>query len=334
MKVITRSRAGFTLVELLVVIAIIGILVALLLPAIQAAREAARRSSCSNNLKQLALALHNYHDTHKVFPSSTFAWKACSPTIGSTTYEASNPTLNASGWTAVLPFVEQAAIQGEYNSSYCASAAVYENPNPLVGDPIVNGNGAVVAQEVPVFICPSDPNDHFMTKNDQYCTIKLGSTLRGARTNYDFSTNCHYACNYWKSLSRVNRNMFGENSDTKLSHVTDGTSNSFMLGETTLEVINGFGNAWGYRGWLMNGVDATCLQQPGNRGINSWDRGPTRPTRIPGQLGSWNWTGSSHPGGCHFAYADGGIKFLSEDTDWTTLVRLSRIADGEVVPEH
>ena len=88
------SRRGFTLVELLVVIAIIGILIALLLPAVQAARDAARRSACTNNMRQLGLALHNYHDSKKIFPSSAYAQRTC------TGANIDRPALNASGWTS------------------------------------------------------------------------------------------------------------------------------------------------------------------------------------------------------------------------------------------
>src|SRR4029079_16668098 len=95
---------GFTLVELLVVIAIIGVLVALLLPAVQAARESARRMSCTNYMRQLGLAVHNYHDTNGVFPASVYGYKACDPGAGVTP----DPLpLNVAGWVGTLPFVEQ-----------------------------------------------------------------------------------------------------------------------------------------------------------------------------------------------------------------------------------
>ena len=93
--------SGFTLVELLVVIAIIGLLVALLLPAVQAARESARRSNCTSNLKQLGIALHDYHNTHRLFPSATYSWKACQHLPP--TYVGNSPALNASGWISALP---------------------------------------------------------------------------------------------------------------------------------------------------------------------------------------------------------------------------------------
>jgi prepilin-type N-terminal cleavage/methylation domain-containing protein len=326
-----RCRSsGFTLVELLVVIAIIGVLVALLLPAVQAAREAARRTSCKNNMKQLGIALHNYHDTNKIFPSATYNHKAC---IQTGAFVGSSPTLSASGWVSALPFFEQTAIGGKYNVTGCVSHAVASgagNPSPEAGDAVANGNGLIATTKLPVFICPSDPNPHFMTDaqaNSQFYAIKVGSGLKGAKTSYDFHVNCHINCNHWKQLAYNVRNMFGENSDTGLHNVLDGTSNTFMIGETTMDVVNGEGNAWAYRGWVMIGVDGSCTQQNG-RGINVKDRGPTRPQQIPGQLGSWAWAGSLHPGGCHFVMADASVQWVSQTIDFTVLTALSRMADG------
>ena len=116
MKVV--KRLGFTLVELLVVIAIIGILIALLLPAVQAAREAARRSQCTNNMKQLGVAIHNYHDTHKVFPPAglDYGWAGDANTSYSRA-PSSSPVnrFNISGWVMVLPYLEQSALHDQYD---------------------------------------------------------------------------------------------------------------------------------------------------------------------------------------------------------------------------
>jgi prepilin-type N-terminal cleavage/methylation domain-containing protein len=326
-------RLGFTLVELLVVIAIIGVLVALLLPAVQAAREAARRMSCTNNMRQPGLAAHNYHDTNRLFPASVYGYKACDPGAG----VSPDPLpLNVSGWVGALPFFEQGSTSSNYNFQQAASHATSTgagNPNPLVGDAVTSGNGKLFGQKLAVFLCPSDPTDPFIADGSQNYSIKVGSGLRAARINYDFSTNCSTVCNFWKSLTQENRNMFGENSDTRIANVVDGLSNTIMLGETTRGVVNGKGNTWGYRGWVMNGVDAACTQQNGH-GINVWDRGPTRPTRIPGQLGSWSWVGSNHPSGANITLGDGSTRFIRETTDFTTLVRLSRIADSLPVGDY
>lgn len=320
-------RTAFTLVELLVVIAIIGALVALLLPAVQAAREAARRSSCTNNLRQLGLAVHNYHDTHLVFVASVFGYKACDPGAGQT--PDPNP-LGVSGWVPTLPYIEQSGITSQYDFKQAATHATSTaagNPNPVMGDAVLSGNAKLFATRLNVMLCSSDPTDPFQPDGSQNYSIKVGSGLRAARTNYDFSTNCSVICNFWKSLGPETRNMFGENSNTRISNVSDGLTSTIMLAETTRDVVNGNGNAWGYRGWVMNGVDASCTQQTG-RGINIWDRGPTRPTRIPGQLGSWSWVGSNHPQGANITLGDGSTRFISQITDLVVLTRLSRIADG------
>jgi len=326
-----ESLRGFTLVELLVVIAIIGVLVALLLPAVQAAREAARRMRCGNNLKQLALGVHNYHDTFKVFPSSVYGYKACDPGAGQT---PDPQPLAVTGWVGALPFVEQANISGSYDfrqtATHAISAATGGNPNPYMGDAVNSGNGKFFAQRLAIFICPSDPNEPFLPVDSTFYSIKVGSGLKASRINYDFGTNCSVICNFWKSLRPEQRNMFGENSNTRFADITDGTTNSIMLAETTRDVVNGDGNSWGFRGWVMNGVDASCTQQNG-RGINILDRGPTRPLRIPGQLGSWSWVGSNHPNGAMIALGDCSVRFISQTTDFVVLTRLSRIADGEVV---
>jgi prepilin-type N-terminal cleavage/methylation domain-containing protein len=327
-----RWRAAFTLVELLVVIAIIGVLVALLLPAVQAAREAARRSQCTNNLRQLGLAVHNYHDTNLVFVASVFGYKACDPGAGQT--PDPNP-LNVSGWVPTLPFFEQGNISSAYDFKQAASHATSSgagNPNPLMGDAVNSGNAKLLTNKLAVFLCTSDPTDPFQPSDSQFYSIKVGSDLRAARTNYDFSTNCKTFCNFWKSLGPETRNMFGENSNTRIANVSDGLTNAIMLAETTRDVINGNGNAWGFRGWVMNGVDASCTEQTG-RGINIWYRGVT-PQRVPGQLGSWGWVGSNHPQGANITLGDGSVRFISQVTDFVTLTRLSRIADGLTIGEY
>lgn len=334
----SRHHSGFTLIELLVVIAIIAVLIALLLPAVQQARESARRSQCKNNLKQLGLGLHNYHDSHKVFPAASWSLKSC---INTATFVGDPSPKDASGWVSVLPYLDQAAITTKYNYNQAASDAIASgagNPNAVAGNPNTNGNGAIVATLLPIFLCPSDPNLKTQVPDSQFYSIGFNSnpaaTLRGARTNYDFSTNCTVNCNLWRTLNSTQRNMFGENSSTGLRDLRDGASTTIMVCETTLDVTNGEGNCWGYRGWVMNGLDPTCTQQTAGgvpAGINRWLRGTGAST--PNQLGSWGWVGSLHSGGCHFTMGDGAVRFVSQSISITTLINLSRIQDRNPVAE-
>jgi prepilin-type N-terminal cleavage/methylation domain-containing protein len=151
----SKSRRGFTLVELLVVIAIIGILVALLLPAVQAAREAARRMSCGNNLKQLGLGLHNYHDTYKIFPPALLNSGRKDAPFGGT-----QQTLNTTGWALMLPFIEQAPLHDNYNFNACSSSDNARMPGPIAGNDLIN-DGLYNAR-LEILECPSSP-----TKGEQ-----------------------------------------------------------------------------------------------------------------------------------------------------------------------
>jgi len=341
----SKRLYGFTLVELLVVIAIIGVLVGLLLPAVQAAREAARRMQCSNNMKQLSLALHNYHDSNRKFPAASWSLRSCAElTSGGVFYKADPFAKNASGWVSVLPYLEQGNISNQYNYAEAASDAIAgsnQPSSPIVGNTATNVNGGIVSTPLPVFLCPSDPNEIMQVANEaqsEYYGIAYNSnratTRRGAKTNYDFQSNCSNLCNHWKLFpNKAGLSLFGENSDNGLQSISDGSSNTIMVAETTRMVINGFGNTWGYRGWVMNGLDVVTTNQTGGpqAGINRFvDRfGRTR----PGQLGSWGWVGSLHPGGCNLTFADGSVHFVSQSTAITVLFSLARISDGNVVGE-
>jgi prepilin-type processing-associated H-X9-DG protein len=172
---------------------------------------------------------------------------------------------------------------------------------------------------LPVFRCPSDSGDPLLDASGPYGP---GGSYRGAKTNYDFITSTgDFSCNYWKAVARQARNMFGENSTTRFADVTDGTSNTLALGETTLDVYNGRTAAWGYRAWVMTGVDPRS-------GINNWSWAVAGYVPRVGRLGSWGRAGSLHPGGAHFCFADGSVRFLHEDTSVTTLTNLGYMADG------
>ena len=326
-----RSRNGFTLVELLVVIAIIGILIALLLPAVQAAREAARRSQCSNSLKQLALAMHNYESTYKRFPPAGRGYSWCAGVGEAEVY-------NSNGLVELLPYMEQQNIYEQFNHKEAfasqPSSSYFRNTAPgvaLVGDPATNGNAAAAATLIPTFICPSDPTTALdrTLAGAAYGPVST-STPYGTSTNYDFVTSYQdfSTCNYWKNAG-VNQRMFGENSKSTPGSVLDGLSNTFAFGETTKFHRNGRAFAWAYRTWVMTGVDPAHPTQPG---INLWST-PSWPSPpdvpVAGQIRTW-WSaaGSLHPGGCQFAMGDGSVRFVQQTTSATVLTRVSRARDG------
>ena len=322
-------KLGFTLVELLVVIAIIGILIALLLPAVQAAREAARRAQCTNNLKQLGLALHNYHDSHKCFVSSGFD-RGWAGTGGA--YETDTPNKlckNHNGLVNLLPYMEQQPLFDAFEFRQCSSHYIRNSARPLAGDAEFSGNAAVVSQQVSGFMCPSNPEDLLLSATSTNYGIKPGSGLRGVKSNYDFSNdNYYWRFNYWVHRSARTKWMFGENSNTSIAHVTDGTTNTVAMAETIHTVANGSCPAWGYRGWVMTGIDLSY-------GINvcsipsTWGWVSDKTTR-PGRLRTWGTGGSLHPGGLNVVLADGSVRFISETTDAITLLNISRMADGIV----
>ncbi len=317
---------GFTLIELLVVIAIIGVLVALLLPAVQKAREAARRSECKNKIKQIGLALHNYHSTHNVLPPAGIGYGWC---INSSTYQGTPNILNVNGLSLLLPNLEQANIfnatrhetarQGLNTGCCCGISG--NTVGTLAGNPAVHAQ--MMSKQLAVFQCPSDSGNAFLGTG--LCYGVSSGNAGGAKTNYDFITSrSDFNCNYWSRAGSASRRMFGENSSTKFKDVTDGTSNTLMVGETTLDVWNGRTAAWGYRGWVMTGVDVASV------GINNWAFSSAPEAKF-GRLGSWGRAGSMHPGAAHFALGDGSVRFISEFTNVTILNRLATMGDAQSV---
>lgn len=224
----TRSRRlGFTLVELLVVIAIIGILVALLLPAVQAAREAGRRSSCSNNLKQMGLALHNYEGVYKVFPPALLG----SGRYNNAAYHAARGNVkNTTGWMLLYPFMEQTTLHSKYNFGSCSSVS-----SPY-GHPVAGAdtdNDGVYNARVPVLECPSHPEAGQVSNNAPGTPTDYYSRRNAIRTSYFFSSGqfTDYDNIYTALNSDIRQGMFGNDGASSIAGVIDGTSNSLAIGE-------------------------------------------------------------------------------------------------------
>jgi prepilin-type N-terminal cleavage/methylation domain-containing protein/prepilin-type processing-associated H-X9-DG protein len=325
-----RPRSAFTLIELLVVIAIIAILIALLVPAVQKVREAAARSQCQNNLKQLGVALHNYEGVNKRFPPAGKSYGWCTHTPP--TFSRDAQAFNLHGLVLLLPYLEQQGLYASYDSSAASQGYMINGAPPAGGATITARNAALAATFLAILRCPVDTGEPAEPTAVHY-TIDVGNPLRGIKTNYDFSVQYwEWRCNAWANTASTRR-MFGENSTARPTDITDGLSNTIAMGETTLECVNGTTPAWAYRGWVQVGIDPAPSMHGG--GINVWQSpwtNPPDPTRTqaprPGKVGSWSWPGSLHPDGCNFLLGDGSVRFFSETTPFATMTALARPADG------
>ncbi len=324
------SHRAFTLIELLVVIAIIAVLIALLLPAVQQAREAARRTQCKNNLKQIGLALHNYHDTFLVFPYGT-------ANVATTFVAAGQSVTNHSGWPLLLPYIDQSPLYNQFNFSAATrsgtfSPSWYPPCNGTIAGPAaaVTANMNLSTKKIVAFTCPSDagPDSYPYADSVYGCGVASSQYI-----NYGFSDTDGIPVTLWDTEDRNTRALFGQNSRSTIRDCSDGTSNTAMVVETTRNVYDGNANIWACAQYAGNGV---YLGDP--RGINnqiccSWDTPPNaRPQKI-GTLGEFNTAGSSHVGGCHIVLADGSVRFLNQNMDATTRQNLGSIADGKTLGE-
>lgn len=337
-----QSRRGFTLIELLVVIAIIAILIALLLPAVQQAREAARRTQCKNNLKQLALAMHNYHDVYLMFP----------PSYNIKQQSAQNPVLQGSllGWTTfLLPYIDQGNIWNVVTAdleSRVTPNAWHSTPN-TTNDPecqffrcIPNVPKHWSEEVLSVFICPSDPGTGYakevwnVSKNAEFDTpigksnyvgIRSGSSTEFTEAGRGGPTPQHLQGIFWGT----------GNNGTRIRDVTDGTSNTLAIGE--MDTLNHDGAVWA--GVLLGRqFNPQGREEPRSQTatIMNCDRPGFPARRNPQNL--INGTGpdslgSVHVGGAQFALADGSARFLSENTDEFIQVYLCSRGNGEVLGE-
>lgn len=313
-----RTARGFTLIELLVVIAIIAILVALLLPAVQQAREAARRTQCKNNLKQIGLALHNYQDVHKVFPGSFVRRGYSSSTFGGPGW----------GWgTMLLPFMDQAPLFQQLLVNSLDAA-----------DPTLI---ALSQTALPAYRCPSMPGGDMNEKLNNPPTAEPHalSTYKAVfgemNTQYNYTDDCPY---YQGSCINLSNGIFAANSRIQFRDITDGTSNTVAIGEVPYGV-NGTRDSSGtlidYRGSVWIGVTAegarsNVATHQTLRAITG-SGNPSTSYKING-TNAWSF-GSHHMGGAQFVLADGSVRFITENIDGMTLNRISERNDGDVVGE-
>ncbi|WP_404308644.1 DUF1559 family PulG-like putative transporter [Neorhodopirellula lusitana] len=233
MKRINRSQ-GFTLVELLVVIAIIGVLVGLLLPAVQAAREAARRMSCSNNFKQIGLSIHNYHSAYKQMPMQGSGTTGTKGIYGPTTNHGTTGTRytsagNLSFLVGLMPFMEQQAIWEQISNPLDGESAM--GPSPQIN----RGSYKPWNTNIPGIRCPSDPGLGLPSQGRTNYAASLGDSIdlqMYGKVYWDGTANTEYASRTRGAF----RGAFGQHEDYKFRDILDGLSNTMMAGEITTDL--------------------------------------------------------------------------------------------------
>ncbi len=304
-----HPRRGFTLVELLVVIAIIGILVALLLPAIQAAREAARRTQCQNNLKQIGLALQNYLDTHKTFP------------IGSAYNYASSWLL------ALLPYVEQRALYDQF--------LFVENRGGMTRDAPAANKTLLADQVIPTYLCPSSPLEILSRDaiSPRWCSANYLGIAGAPTPTLTASTTTGNKCIQGKYGYVCSNGILPPNLAIRGAEIKDGTSNTMIVGEQSDFCTDASGarvdlrNSWrwgfamgagsrGYPGtsnWTST-IENDCHNVTTIRYAVNFK---TKTNDAGGQVeyGTNNAIQSAHPGGAFVAMADGSVRFLADSVD-------------------
>jgi prepilin-type N-terminal cleavage/methylation domain-containing protein len=364
------KRRAFTLIELLVVIAIIAILVALLLPAVQQAREAARRTQCKSNMKQIGIGLANYHDVHTSLPPGTLSGNRVNDCTRANV-RGTDAVKNHTALMLLLPYLDQAGLYAEFDFDQHSGEALHpdsasnglaglpwaSNPNNL-GPDGVGGEDGPVHRIIAALLCPSD-NSSGLLSNGNSAHYKLD---RHGRTNYLMGGGSRgWSVNHWQSVARSSRwlnpsgtgrllardrGMFGHNGAARMRDMTDGSSNTVAFGEarqgigsdTIPGIVNtGHSSAWSAYTWVSNFV--VCHPNENANHINNVRYHINGPRNVPGMTSGGNklrvnhhggTASSAHVGGAHFLFGDGAVKFLSENIGVEQYAYLMFMGDGEL----
>ncbi len=298
------SKRGFTLVELLVVIAIIGILVALLLPAVQSAREAARRMQCSNNLKQLGLALHLYHDAHKTFPPGAFWYGNSNQNRGSILIQ-------------LLPYIEQQNLYNTFDFKQVVDSQTLPNGQLLTGTMI------------PTYRCPSDNNSNLLNG----LAIHNYAASKGSTKHID-NGNC--SCSSWASFNNFGLAPYDDPNNyagpfsrmgvcTTMGDCRDGLSNTIYFGEVRRDCSVHIQQGWA-RSNNGNGLISTVVPINYDSCKSTSTVGCERPCNWNTELAFK----SQHTGGAQFVLGDGSVHFITDTVDMWVYQYLGSKADGKV----
>ncbi len=313
------QRRGFTLVELLVVIAIIGILIGLLLPAVQAAREAGRRAQCANHLRQVGLALHNYHLALNSFPPGNIN-KSAGQCPGMPEPATSYSTRFGNWLIAILPYMEQATLYDQYDFRY-------RNDGPE--------NRQVREALVASYVCPSDNDATIPAVPATGPAARLGlaympGSYRAVSGRSDDGLNYldSEMMYLYDTRSRGAIHMvgvWGFHTET-MAHVRDGLSNTLIVGESSTRSSPGFRTFWAYpfAYYALSGVtdQPRILWGDYDRCTAELDRGLDAPCKR-----AW---GGLHTAGVNFCLADGSVRMISDTVDMVLLGNLATIAGGEL----